>query len=308
MGDAGAGLGEAADLGVGEMDAVRAPDVVREPAELLEVLDGRAAEALAAERLLLHRLGEVRVELEPELAGECRRLGHQLARDRERGAGSDGDLDACPGTRLVERCKSLRVLEDRVELLHDRVGRQTPVGHPEIHRAARGDEPDAELPRRLELRLDQALLTVREDVVVVEDRAATGERKLGEAGAGGRVLGLGVDARPRRIELDEPLEERPLRRASAGEGLVEVVVRVHERGGDDRAGEVAALVSQGLLARAEGTEEAVLDEDPAIRVLGARVVHRDDMRVREQGFHRPLPYSSEPWRSSPLAPLKRRCA
>ena len=70
VGDAGACLCKAPDLAVVEMDAVRAPDVVREPAELLEVLDGRAAEALAAERLLLHRFGKVCVELEPELAGE----------------------------------------------------------------------------------------------------------------------------------------------------------------------------------------------------------------------------------------------
>ena len=158
-----------------------------------------------------------------------------------------------PGPGSCSAAEPLRVLEDRVERLDHRVRWQASVGHPEIHRAARGDEPDAELSRRLELRLDQALLAVREDVVVVEDRAATGQRKLGEAGAGGRVLGLGVDARPRRIELDEPLEERPLRRSSAGEGLVEVVVRVHERGGDDSAGEVAALVSRGLLARAEGS-------------------------------------------------------
>ena len=66
MGDAGAGLGEAADLGVGEMDAVSAPDVVREPAELSRYSTA-SSRTLAAERLLLDRLGEVRVELEPEL-------------------------------------------------------------------------------------------------------------------------------------------------------------------------------------------------------------------------------------------------
>ena len=38
----------------------------------------------------------------------------------------------------------------------------------------------------------------REDVVVVEDRRAARERELGEPGAGGRVLGLGVDPAPTR--------------------------------------------------------------------------------------------------------------
>ena len=124
-------------------------------------------------------------------------------------AGSDGDLDARARPGLVERREPLRVGEDRVERLDHRVRWQAAVGHPEIHRAARGDEADAELSRRLELRLDQARLTVREDVVVVEDRGAAGQRKLGEAGAGGRVLGLGVDARPRRIELDSHLKRSP---------------------------------------------------------------------------------------------------
>ena len=153
--DAGAGGGETADLGVGEVDAMGAPDVLGQPAELLEVLDGRAAEPLAAELLLLDRLGQVRVQLQAELAGERRRLGHQLARDGERRAGSDRDLDARARPGLVQRGKALRVLEDRVQRLDDRVGRQAAVGLAEIHRAARGDEPDAELLRRLELCLDQ---------------------------------------------------------------------------------------------------------------------------------------------------------
>ena len=118
--------------------------------------------------------------------------------------------------------------------------------------------------------------------MVVEDGRAAGEHQLGEAGAGGRVLGFGVDARPGRVELDEPFEERRLLRAGARERLVEVVMRVDEARRDDRAGEVDALVRLGLVARADGCHEAVLDEDPAVRMLGAAVVHRDDVGVGEQ--------------------------
>ena len=82
------------DLRLREVDAVRAPDVAVEPAEPVEVLDGRAAEALAAVLLLLDRLGEVRVELQAELARELGRLRHQVAGDRERRARRDGELDA----------------------------------------------------------------------------------------------------------------------------------------------------------------------------------------------------------------------
>ena len=71
---------ELGDVRLGEMDAVRAPDVVGEPAEPVEVLDRAAAVELEAVRLLLERLGEVGVERQPEPAGERGRLLHQPAR------------------------------------------------------------------------------------------------------------------------------------------------------------------------------------------------------------------------------------
>ena len=48
-----------------------------------------------------------------------------------------------------------------------------------------------------DLGLDQPVAAAREDVVVVEDGRAARERELGQAGARGGVLGLGVDAAPR---------------------------------------------------------------------------------------------------------------
>ena len=68
MRDAGTRGSEALHLGLREVDAMRTPDVAVEPAEAVQVLDGRAAEALAAELLLLHGLGEMRVQLQAQLA------------------------------------------------------------------------------------------------------------------------------------------------------------------------------------------------------------------------------------------------
>ena len=144
MRDADAARAEALDLGRREVDAVRAPDVPGEPADALEVLDRRAAVELAAVRLLLDRLGEVRVELQPEPAGERGRLLHQARRDRERRARRDGDLDQ---VAVGERGEPLGVGEDVVDVLDELVGRQAAVGVAEIHRAARGDDPHAELAR-----------------------------------------------------------------------------------------------------------------------------------------------------------------
>ena len=62
MRDAGLDLGDAVDLGVAEMDAVRVPDVLADPTQVLHELDGAAAEFLEAEALLVKRLGEVRVQ------------------------------------------------------------------------------------------------------------------------------------------------------------------------------------------------------------------------------------------------------
>ena len=266
---------------------MRAPDVAVQPSERVEVLDRRAAVQLLAVRLLLDRLGEMRVQVQAEAASELGRLGHQPARDGERRARRDRDLDPRARARLVQLAdEALGVGEHRVDVLDELVGRQPAVGDAEVHRAARRDEPAAELGRRLHLRLDEPGAAAREDVVVIEDGRAAREHQLGDAGACRRVLGLGVDPRPGRVELDEPLEQRRLLGAGARERLVEVVVGVDEAGRDDRAAEPDALVRVRLRSRPDRRDEAVLDEDPAVLVLGLRVVHRQHVCGGEQGLHR----------------------
>ena len=62
MSDADVVCGELQHLGRGEVNAVRAPHVAGEPAELFEVFDGRAAVQLPAVLLFLGCLGEMRVQ------------------------------------------------------------------------------------------------------------------------------------------------------------------------------------------------------------------------------------------------------
>src|SRR2546429_1754918 len=116
---------------------------------------------------------------------------------------------------------------------------------------------------------------------MVEDGAAAGERELRQPRAGGGVLGFGVDPAPDGVELLQPGEEIGFLRASAGQGLEEMVVRVDQRRGDDCAREV--LSGLGRSAGAELRDEALLDPDPAVDVLGPGVVHRDDVGVGEDG-------------------------
>jgi hypothetical protein len=109
---------------VREVHTVRAPDVVRRPADLLEVLERPAAEDSLAILLLLDRLREVRVKAQAEAAGELGRLDHQPLRDREGRARGDGDLRPGAGSFLVQDRESLRVREHGVRVFHEVVRRQ----------------------------------------------------------------------------------------------------------------------------------------------------------------------------------------
>ena len=229
MRDPCVGRREVGDVVRREMDAVRAPDVRPEPTEIGEVLDRRAAIELEAVRLLLARLREVGVQRKPELPGELRGLGHQGLRHRERRARRDCDLDARVRAVLVQLGdEAFRVRENGVDVLHELVRRQAAVGHAEVHRATRRDDANAQLAGGLHLRLDQAGAAAREDVVVVEDRRASGERELREPGPGGGVLGFGVDPGPHRIELPQPAEQVGFLCPRASQRLVQVVVGVDE--------------------------------------------------------------------------------
>ena len=144
-----------------------------------------------------------------------------------------------PGAGLVQRRRQpLGVREHGIEVLDQLVRREAAVRLAEVHRAARRDQPQPELSRRLHFRLDQPRATAREDVVVVEDGRAARQRELREAGARGRVLGLGIDAGPDRIQGPQPGEEIGFGSVGSGQRLVEVVVSVDEPGRDERAAQV----------------------------------------------------------------------
>ena len=80
--------GEPSDVGVGEMHAVGEPHVGAEGAQVVEQLDRAAAERLEAERLLVVRLRDVRVQPDAEPPCERGRLLHEPlgAENGEQGA------------------------------------------------------------------------------------------------------------------------------------------------------------------------------------------------------------------------------
>ena len=223
------------------------------------------------------------MQAEAKSPRKLRRFPHQLLRDRERRAGRDRELHH--SALVLEPREPLCVGEDLVDRLDEGVRRQTAVRDPEVHRPAGGDDPQAELPRRLHLGLPEPGPAAREHVVVVEDGRAARQRELREPGPGGRVLGLGVDLRPHGVQLAQPLEQRCLLRPGARQRLVQVVMGVDEPGRDDRSAEVDHLVRGRRRAPADSFDEAVPDEHPAALVLGAGIVQRADPAVLQEHRH-----------------------
>ena len=118
--------------------------------------------------------------------------------------------------------------------------------------------------------------------MVVEHGRAAGQRQLGEAGAGGGVLRLGVDPSPDWVELAEPREQIGLLRARASQRLVQVVVSVDEPRCDERAREIDSLLGVGGSAAADRFDQPFAEEQPAVLVLAAGVVHRRHVRICQQ--------------------------
>ena len=246
-----------------EVDAVRAPDVPVEPAERVEVLDRRAAVELAAVRLLLDGLGEVRVQPRARAGARARPTRSSARRVTENGEHGATAIWTQPSSCSAGEPLGRRRARRRASR------RASPAA------ARRRDSPRSIEPREATMRTPSSraarisassspLAPAREDVVVVEHRRAAGERELGEPGARRRVLGLLVDRRPRpgRASCSQREEVRLLR-PRAREGLVEVVVRVDEAGRDDGAAEVDTLVRLGRRAAAGGLDEPVRRRAPS---------------------------------------------
>ena len=136
---------------------MREPDVVAEPAEVVEVLDRAHPELLQAERLLVEGLGEVGVQPHAAAAGELGGLAHQPRVTLNGEHGRERDADASrPGAgswkRSIAASQAARI---DVAVLDDLVGRQAAVGAPEVHRAAARVEAHADRRRRADLDLEQ---------------------------------------------------------------------------------------------------------------------------------------------------------
>ena len=264
------------------------PDVRPQPAERLHVVDRPAAEPLAAERVLVHGLGEVGVEADALVAGQDRGLLEQRVGDRERRARSDPDPQHRVRGGVVEPVHGVGGRrQDRVDLLDHVVRRQAPLRPAEVHRAAGRHEPQPDGAGALDLGGEQVAAVRGEDVVVVHRRRAPGLREPAEPGRGRGRDRLLVDAAPHRVERRQPLEQGRVDRQAARHPLVQVVVRVHQPRCDDTAAGVDDPCALDVRRRpgADRGHPPVLDDDVPVGILAAAAVHGHDGAT---GDHHPL--------------------
>jgi hypothetical protein len=184
---------------------------------------------------------------------------------------------------------AIAVGQDEILVLDAVVGRQAALGFAQRHRSAAGMEAHAEIACRADLAVDA--VAVLEQIAVVEHGGAARQREFGQADQRAGARGLGVDAGPRAIKRLQPGKEIVVLRARkvAGQGLVEVVVRVDEARQDDLAAEVEHRVGRRrqLRRRTDLPDDAVDRIEAGALQLAALAIHGDeDIGVLgEQGRH-----------------------
>ena len=277
MADADAVAAELGDLRIVEIDAMRQPGAVGEPAAILEIVHRRHAVLVAGEVGLLLRLDEVGMQAAIVLFGKRRRLAHQPLGDVERRVGGERDAGHRPvGKVVVAADDALAIGEDDVVVLDGAAGgeRLAVLGAGEIERAARQRHAQAD-PRCL-LRLDvhRVLEAAGKEIVVVGGAGAARHQQFGHGQAGGEAEILRVHVfRPIGIDRGDPRPERLVDRRwmRPRHRLEEVVMRVDEARRDDMARGVEDLLHgmDGLGAAADAFDDpAAFHDDAALGAFG----------------------------------------
>ena len=272
------------DVVVGEVHAVRAPDVVGEPADA----------ARGTRPACSRRARGSSPPPRPSPRGACAAAGRACRassadssissrRDRERRAGRDRDLDA---VAVGERGQPLRVGE-RIVVGDSttRVGRQAAVRLAEIHRPARRDDAArrARAPRGSPPRAARSRRAGRRSGGRTRSCSRRGRARRGLT----RAAAYSASVVDRADQIGYSASSQPKRfcvlRTRTREVLPEVVVRVDEPGVTTAPPRSLHVVGLGLARpRRRPSTKPSVDEDPAALVLGARVVHGHDVGVGEQ--------------------------
>jgi len=251
-----AGACEEGDLLLIKMDAVRVPHIVAGPAQRFDIFHRPHPEALQTETFFVERLSQVRVQAHAAGAGQAAGLNHQVRGDAKGRARRQRDVYHAEALRLVILFDdAATIAQNGLFILHAVVGRQPATRAAQAHAAARGREAHAQVHGRLDFVVERAAVGV--DVEVIARRGAAREHELGQANLRRDIDRLRRQPRPERVESRQPVEQPAVLGDAPGEGLVEVVVRVHQTGQDDHA----AGVEHGIGGRRQLAGGACVDDD-----------------------------------------------
>ena len=235
--DAGAAAREEVDLGGVELHAVRVPDVVAGPAEVLGVLPGAAAELRERVGDVLVVLGQVGVEHHPLVARRARRR-RASARSRPRRASRARGRPG-PSRRATDRGRRRRRGScRRGSRARARRGCRAAGRRRSRRRSSRRGSGGSGCRRSPAASIvSSSRDAVREEVEMVGAHGAARERELREAELRRDEHVLGLHARPDRVERLQPAEEQRVLpgRDRLGQRLVEMMVGVDEARRDDAA-------------------------------------------------------------------------
>ena len=136
-----------------------------------------------------------------------------------------------PGLAIVIGAQHpLAVLEDRLRILHDRVGLQAAVLLGNAHRSARDRHAHAELRRLLDLDVDRVPEVRGKEIVMIGRGRAAGQHQFDQRHPDRDAQGLGRHAVPDALHRNEPGNELLAEACGMGarQRLVEVMMRVDE--------------------------------------------------------------------------------
>ena len=229
--NAGLRFGKEKKLLVVKMNAVRVPDVAARPAQRFHIRQRAEMDLFKRIILFVLRFAQMRVQANAVLPREQRALTQKIGGDGKRRTGRERDpAHGLEGRIVICLDQADAVLENCVDGLHDRIGREPAVFAGKIHAAAGEMHAYPERFRRCALRADEIARVFGENIVMVEAGGAAVFHQFAHAGHGGEADGVLVEPFPDLIERDQPVEELHVLnlRQIAGKHLIQVMMRVDQ--------------------------------------------------------------------------------
>ena len=172
---------------------------------------------------------------------------------------------------------TLAVPENEGFVLYAIVRRQAPLGLAEGHRAATGVEPHPEILRSRDLAIH--VVSVFENIGVVKDRRATGERELRQSDERARARSLLRRPRPDAILRLQPGKEVVVLRSGkiTGESLIEVMVGINETRQHNLSGKIDHRVGRAgkFFVWPDVLDKTLLNVKPGVFQFPPLTVHCD---------------------------------